>query len=329
MSKLYARARRAGASALAIIGFAITCAGAAHAVVLVELSIDARPRPYGPKDPVTSQQQQFTVPSGPGTLIMTYTEQAYVGGPGGFTLDPKDLSPERLGFGGSTEYLPRSPAKGQLYQVRTIWRHDFSKKVWVATLTARHEYQSFQVRHHGRQIASVQRLTIEFIPGTAPVPPATPPVAQPPAAQPPAQPPGTVAMPRGADQFDSTSVLRGDPFNGGEWSNARNGSALAVRTLAQPVCIAGLRLESAGTDVTSKGSMIRITLTGPSGASHVALHIEEGVVNRGFSPGGSGNVLPAQSRSFAPFLTQRIEVAMRGNGWFSLRGLTFSVVPCR
>lgn len=324
MSTLHARARRAGASLLAIVGFAITCAGAAHAAVLVDLAIDARARPYGPNDPVTSQQQQFTVPSGPGTLIMTYTEQAYVGGPGGFTLDPKDLSPERLGFGGSTEYTPRSPVKGQLYQVRTIWRHDFSKKVWVASLTARHEYQAFQVRNHGRQIASVQRLTIEFIPGTAPAPPATPPVAQPPA-----EPPGSGALPRGADQFDSTSILRGDPFNGGEWSNARNGAALAVRTLAQPICIAGLQLESAGTDVTSRGSMIKITLTGPSGASHVALLVEESVINRGFSPGGSGQVLPAQSRTFAPFLTQRIEVAMRGNGWFNLRGLTFSVVPCR
>lgn len=329
MSILHARARRAGAFVLAIIGLAITCAGAAQAVVLVDLSLDARARPYGPSDPVTSLQQQFTVPSGPGTVIITYIEQAYVGGPGGFAYEPKDLSSERLGFGGSIEYTPRNPGRGQPYQVRIILRHDFSKKLWVATLTARHEYQAFQIRNRGRQIASVQRLTIEFIPGTAPVPPATPPVAQPPAAQPPAQPPGTGALPRGADQFDSTSILRGDPFNGGEWSNARNGSALAVRTLTQPVCIAGLRLESAGTDVTSKGSMIRITLTGPSGASHVALHIEEGVINRGFSPGGSGNVLPAQSRSFAPFLTQRIEVAMRGNGWFSLRGLTFSMVPCR
>ena len=161
---------------LILVALAASFATAAQAVVLVDLAIDAKARPYDEKTPVTAQQMAFSVPGGPGTLIMTYTEQAYVGGPGGFALEPKDLSPERLGFGGATDYTPRTPVRGQLYRVRSTWLHDFSRKTWVATLTARHAYQAYQVRGRGRQLASNQRLTIEFIPGT---PPATPPVAAP------------------------------------------------------------------------------------------------------------------------------------------------------
>ncbi len=180
-----------------------------------------------------------------------------------------------------------------------------------------------------------------------PAPPATtpnPPVAQPPAAPPaptpapapplaPPQPatpaaPASTGLPAGQDQFDSSSFVAGDPFNGGEWRNARNGSALAVRTLARPVCIAGLRIESAGTDMDTRESSIAIVLHGAGGTSHTALRIEGSAINRAFSPGASGETVPAQARSFAPFLTSRIEVRMAGPGWFLMRGLTFSVVPC-
>jgi hypothetical protein len=151
----------------AVIGVLAVClVTPAYAVMLVNLSIDATARPYGPKDPVITVQQQFSVPGGPGTLIMTYTEDRYVGGPGGFTLDPKDLSNDHIGWGGSTEYTPHTPIKSQLYRVQTIWRSDFSKKLWVASLTARHAYQAFQIQDRGQQLASSQRLTLEFIPGT-------------------------------------------------------------------------------------------------------------------------------------------------------------------
>jgi hypothetical protein len=165
--------------------------------------------------------------------------------------------------------------------------------------------------------------------GSPGVTPSTETVAPPQVSPPSASPTHSSALPPGTNRFDSTSVLRGDPFNGGEWSNARNGSAFAVRTLARPVCVAGLQLESAGTDIDTNGSVIKVTLMGPSGASHVVLHIEHGAINRDFSPGGRGNVVPAQSRNFPPFLTSSIEVAMSGHGWFMLRGLTFSVVECR
>ena len=126
----------------------------AQAVMLVNLSIDATARPYGPKDPVMSLQQQFSVPGGEGKLIMTYTEDRYVGGPGGFNLDPIDLSNDHIGWGGSTVYTPHDPIKGQPYRVQQIWLTAYSKKMWVATLTAHHEYQAFQVRDRGKQIAS-------------------------------------------------------------------------------------------------------------------------------------------------------------------------------
>ena len=152
-----------------ILAVAALCtATAAQAVMLVELSIDATARPYGPGNPVASAKQQFSVPDGPGKLIMTYTEDRYVGGPGGFTLEPADLSNEHLGWGGSTVYTPHDPVKGQPYRVQTIWLNSFSKKMWVATLTAHHVYQAFQVRGRGQQMASSQRLTVEFVPGTPP-----------------------------------------------------------------------------------------------------------------------------------------------------------------
>ncbi len=151
-----------------LILLAIVIVGAATsptlAVMLVELKIDATARPYHPDNPVSSGQQDFSVPDGEGQLIMTYTEDRYVGGPGGFTLDPIDLSNEYLGWGGAAEYMPRDPVAGQPYKVVVTWNHSFSKKMWRATLTARHAYQAFQIRDRGQQLASSQTLTVEFIP---------------------------------------------------------------------------------------------------------------------------------------------------------------------
>ncbi len=349
--------------ALAVAGVCFLAEPAA-AVMLVELNVNATTRATGPTAPVDQKRQEFSVPAGPGTLIMTYTERAYVGGPGGFWLTEKNLSNDALGFGGSCTYTPRNPVKGQPYRVECNWLRDFSKKNWVASLTARHDPPN------RRQFEGVLTLNLEFVPGTPPDP-AKPPTSQPapptgggtpppaapapksPAPQPPAPPsvppvapsPPIVSPPppnppapapvapspppsiRGDDSFDSTSAVRGDPFNGGEWRNARNGSASAVRILANPVCVAGLSVDGAGTDVDAAGSMILVRLVGPSGA-HVALDIRDAVVNRDFSPGPGGRVLPPQTRSFAPFLTTKIEVAMSGHGWFLLRGLKLSLVPC-
>jgi hypothetical protein len=154
---------------LTLLAFAMTGATPAPtlAVMLVELKIDATARPYNRDDPVSAGQQDFNVPGAEGQLIMIYTEDRYVGGPGGFALDPVDLSNEYLGWGGAAEYFPRDPVIGQPYKVVVTWNHSFSKKMWRATLTARHAYQAFQIRDRGKQLASSQTLTVEFIPKSA------------------------------------------------------------------------------------------------------------------------------------------------------------------
>lgn len=335
---------------------------AARAVMLVELALNATARPYGPGAGVQELQQEFSVPGGPGQVIVTYTEETYVGGPGGFWFEPKDLSNERLGFGGATTYTPRDPAKGQRYVVRTTYAHSFSKKVWVAKLTARHEYQAYQVRNRGRQHAGVLRLTIEFVPGGAqpqtpaqPGPtqpaPATPaptqPAPQPPAATPPpvvtppVAPPVVIAppppppivpprggLPAGRDSFDSISILRGDPFDGGEWSNARNGSAWARRELAAPACVSGLVLGSAGSDVSTQGASIVVTLTAADGRRHTVFDLRDAAIARDFSPGGTGRIEGAQQVSFLPMRIVAVEVTMSGHGWFRLAGLRFTPAVC-
>jgi len=351
---------------LATVGVCVA-AGPAHAVMLVKLNVNAANRQITAAAPIDEKIQEFSVPPGPGRVVMTYTETPYVGGAGGFWMTEKNLSNDALGFGGSCVYTPHNPVKGQPYRVQCDWLRDFSKKNWVAKLTARHDWPN------RRQFAGVLTLDVEFIPGTpqdatkppspvapapspqspqpapaapppapTPQPPATPPQPAPtpvppppapPAAAPPVQPAPAPVVPaqppsiRGADSFDSTSLVSGDPFDGGEWRNARNGSASAVRVLANPVCIAGLTLQGAGTDVDAAGSAIQIRLVGPSGAL-TALDIRDAVVNRDFSPGPGGTVLPSQARKFPPFPTAKIEVAMSGHGWFLLRGLKLSLVPC-
>jgi hypothetical protein len=174
MSNVFPRLLESLRGGLLVAALALCACTSASAEMLVELALDATSRPYTPEAPPSSVQQQFSVPGGEGQLIMTFTEEEYVGGPGGFSLEPNDLSPEYLGWGGSTEYTPHDPMPGQPYKVQTIWRHSFSKKVWLATLTARHAYQSFQIRDRGEQIASRLRLTVEFVPSTPadePLPP--------------------------------------------------------------------------------------------------------------------------------------------------------------
>lgn len=141
-------------------------------------------------------------------------------------------------------------------------------------------------------------------------------------------PGGTRGLPPGEDSFDSTSYRRGDPFDGGEWANSQNGYAFARRVVMPPVCIAGLTLASAGSDVNTRGASITIDLVGPYGATMKALDLHGVAIARDFSGDGSGELVPPQSTTFPPFQTMRVEVSMKGNGWFLMKGLTFNVVPC-
>ncbi|NLH79869.1 MAG: hypothetical protein GX458_03365 [Phyllobacteriaceae bacterium] len=153
--------------------------------------------------------------------------------------------------------------------------------------------------------------------GAAPVPPVTTP-----------NPSAAGGLPAGQDGYDSTSIRRGDPFDGGEWANAQGTRASATRDLMPPVCISGFTLESAGSDVTTVGAKIEITLRGPYGADYRALDLAGVAIARDFSPGGSGTVISARSADFPPFRTSRVEVTMTGHGWFLMKGLRFRVVAC-
>jgi hypothetical protein len=95
-----------------------------------------------------------------------------------------------------------------------------------------------------------------------------------------------------------------------------------------PVCISGFALESAGSDMSTRGATIRIELISPYGGHFTALDLRGVAINRDFSPGGSGDVVPPQSAGFPPFQTGRIDVEMRGHGWFLMKGLRFDVVQC-
>ncbi|MDK9696229.1 MAG: hypothetical protein OEL76_07555 [Siculibacillus sp.] len=355
----------------------------AAAAPLLELEIGRAPVEASAA-PIEVLGRDFTVPRGPGTLEMTFTEEAHVAAPGGFTLQPADRSNDRIGRGGGCRYDPQDPVVGRAFTVRCVWSRDFSKKTWTGTLTGRWD------RATQRRIGSAMRLKIEFVPaepGAAPVPAISPPSAPPATASSPRQPapgldpaasvppssppssaatapspppaptnaaappppsvvvappgsgpapsppvapvPATTGLPRGVDQYDSVSAITGDPFDGGGWSNARNRSARATRTLRTPACIVGLQLPSAGTDVDTTASSIIVTLVSPEGARRKVLHVEGAAIDRTFSGGGRATIIvPAQTRRFVAFRTARVEVAMTGHGWFQMNGLRFAVVPC-
>lgn len=134
---------------------------------------------------------------------------------------------------------------------------------------------------------------------------------------------------RGADTYDSASVLVGDPLFGGAWGNSANGSAFYHRNLAAPATIRGLYILFAGSDVTSDGSRILIRAVDTAGQSNVLFDLREVAINRGGINGGvaSGKNTQSQTISFPDMTVRRILIDMAGNGWFSWQG-TFHTKGC-
>ena len=79
----------------------------------------------------------------------------------------------------------------------------------------------------------------------------------------------------------------------------------------------GLYIGAAGSDVTTAGSTIRVTLTDASGNSFVAFDARETAINRPMS--GAGTMLQSQTVTFPPFAATSVAVAMTGHGWFLLQ----------
>lgn len=132
----------------------------------------------------------------------------------------------------------------------------------------------------------------------------------------------------GTNSFDSTSELYGDPFQGGAWGNSRNGGAYAVRTFRNVAYIRGIHVGSAGSDITTNGSRITITLVRPDNSRFIALDLHGAAINRGFSPGNSGTVVGPLTIDFPEVATKSIVVTMRGNGWFMLNRMNFALSRC-
>jgi hypothetical protein len=61
----------------------------------------------------------------------------------------------------------------------------------------------------------------------------------------------------GSATFDSVGQ-GGNPFEGGAWGNARNGNGWAQYEFPTPSLVRSIYIESAGTDITSSGSVIDV-----------------------------------------------------------------------
>lgn len=132
----------------------------------------------------------------------------------------------------------------------------------------------------------------------------------------------------GRTTYDSAATLVGDPFFGGKWSNARNGKAWILRVLKNPATVYGFYLGSAGSDVKTAGSTLRISARKPDGSLVVLYDLRGAAVNRAFSGSGTGIVTSPVTVTFPPVEVKSLRVDMTGNGWFLLYNLSFNVLGC-
>lgn len=132
----------------------------------------------------------------------------------------------------------------------------------------------------------------------------------------------------GITGYDSKYSLVGDPFFGGRFSNARNGSSYIARRLTKPAQIFGFYLGSAGSDVTTANSQILIKAQKTDNSWVTLLNMNEVAVNRTFSGSGSGKVVGPITENFPVLTVKAIRVEMKGNGWFLLNNLMLFVVGC-
>ncbi len=150
--------------------------------------------------------------------------------------------------------------------------------------------------------------------------PATPP-------QPPAPPtlPQTPAGPKitGGTTSAGTSYpanCHGDPFTGGDWCNARNGSDWLQRDFGDLYRIDELRIGKAGTDVTTDNSSIVIKVLNEQGQWQVVEELRNTNINMAQLTGGArANSLPGYRRAFSPPLRGRaLRIELAGHGWFGV-----------
>ncbi len=115
------------------------------------------------------------------------------------------------------------------------------------------------------------------------------------------------------------SNSRGDVFAGGNWTNAQNGSDWLQRDFEGLYNISEIRIATAGTDVTTKGSRIVIKLQNANGEWVTIDELRETNINLSkLSYGGIGNSIPNYRKVLpAPMTAKAFRLELSGNGWFS------------
>lgn len=119
----------------------------------------------------------------------------------------------------------------------------------------------------------------------------------------------------GTATFDSVGQ-GGNPFERGAWGNARNGNAWAQYELPAPTLVRSIYIKSAGTDITSSGSVIDVKVKLSDGW-HSVYKLKEQVINRGFSGGGRGPQTGPIRINLGNVEISGVRLDMSGNGWFA------------
>ncbi|MFN7930204.1 MAG: hypothetical protein U0Y68_20225 [Blastocatellia bacterium] len=111
---------------------------------------------------------------------------------------------------------------------------------------------------------------------------------------------------------------KGDPFAGGNWTNAQNGSDWLQRDFDGLYSITEIRIATAGTDVTTKGGRLVLKLQQANGQWVTVDELRETNINmEKLSFGGIGNSIPTYRKVLAtPITAKAFRLELYGNGWF-------------
>jgi hypothetical protein len=116
----------------------------------------------------------------------------------------------------------------------------------------------------------------------------------------------------------------GDVFNGGSWCGAQNGSDWLQLDFGSPRSVSEIRIEMAGTDVTTDGARIVLKLQTPNGEWVTVDELQNTNINV-FTPltgGAKGNSILSYDKVLAsPVTAQAFRIEFTGNGWFSARNI--------
>ena len=111
---------------------------------------------------------------------------------------------------------------------------------------------------------------------------------------------------------------QGDPFAGGRWNNAKNGSDWLQRNFASPRQVGEIRIERAGTDVTTEGSSIEIQVHLAGGNWVTVDRLQNTNINwQKLTGGRTARSVPAYRKALSPpLLADAVRLNLTGNGWF-------------